>query len=321
MYYPDEAERAKAIDSTQRTDRLRFVHVSDTHPGNTSNNPLAYADEFTELSSADFLTLTGDMVNNTIVNDFTSTIGKILAMEKPCYICIGNHDIWNDTTPTQRYDKYFNPIAEHNGVPENISYYSKDFATQKIKCIWLDIYELSTGTPSHQLSATQIEWFFSELDNAITNNYHVCVFFHDHFAPLGKVVDDFMDTQDVTSMPTALAWIPETIRAYQNAGTVSFEHNGGSYTHTFSGNGVFVSYFTGHAHRDRAGWLRDYPEQFLVTVARAWEAGESGVVNDKLKCNFNYVAIDTNWRRLSIVRLGNSRTIFGTERTAFSILY
>lgn len=322
MYYPDEAERAGWIDDSQKTGRVRFVHISDTHPGNNATNPLAYADEFTDLSEANFLTLTGDLVNNDISNDFTKTADKINAMDKPCYICMGNHDVWNDSASTQRYTKYFNPIAEHNGLEDDISYYSVDFATEKVKCIWLDIYELSSSTPSHILSSTQINWFFSELDDAITNAYHVVVFLHDHFSPLGRVIDSFTDYDGVSSVISALKWIPDTIQAFKSGGSVSFTHNSGSYSHTFTGTGVFVAYFTGHAHRDRVGWLKDYDDQFCVTVTRAWITNEGGtIVNEKLGCAFNYVAIDSGNRKLSVMRIGNNNTIYGTKRTAFSISY
>lgn len=322
MYYPDEAKSAKLIDTNYRSDRLRFVHISDTHQ--SGQNPLRYADEFTDLSEANFLTLTGDIVNNTIANDFTITADQINAMTKPCYICMGNHDVWEDTTPTQRYTKYFNQIAEHNGLPENISYYSVDFATQKIKCIWLDIYELSTGSPSHQLSGTQIAWLFSELDDAITNNYHVVIFLHDNFAPLGNKIVEFTDVDGVSSTPSALQWLPETIHAFQHKESVTFTHNGNEYNHTFSGNGIFVAYFTGHAHRDRAGWLKDYDDQFMVTVTRAGlTTNESGYtfVEEKLRYAYNYVAIDSSARRLSVVRIGNNRLIDGSKRKSFSIFY
>lgn len=319
MYYPDEGQRARQIDSTQMSNRLRFVHISDTHQ--SGQNPLRYADEFTDLSGAAFLTLTGDIVNNSIANDFEITADQINAMEKPCYICMGNHDVWDDTSPTQRYTKYFNPIAEHNGLSENVSYYAVDFADEHVKCIWLDIYELSTGTPSHVMSGTQIAWFFSQLDDAITKSYHVCVFMHEFLGPIRDIIREFNDWDGVNGFDTALKWILDTVAAFQNKETVTFTHNGDSYTHTFSGKGVFVAYFNGHAHWDRTGWVKDY-NQFNVTVTRAGVTSEGGTLTgDKLGCAYNYVAIDSSKRKLSIMRVGTNRTIWGTDRLAFSIQY
>lgn len=319
MYYPDEGQRARQIDSTQMSNRLRFVHISDTHQ--SGQNPLRYADQFTDLSGAAFLTLTGDMVNNSIANDFAITAAQINAMEKPCYICMGNHDVWGDTNPTQRYTKYFNQVAEHNGLPENVSYYAVDFASEHVKCIWLDMYELSTDTPSHVMSGTQIAWFFSQLDDAITKSYHVCIFMHEYIGPNADVIHEFNDWDGVNGFDTPLKWILDTVAAFQNKETVSFTHNGDSYTHAFSGNGVFVAYFNGHAHWDRTGWIKDY-NQFNVTVTRAAVTSEGGTMTgEKLGCAYNYVAVDASKRKLSIMRVGTNKTIWGVDRLAFSIQY
>lgn len=319
MYYPDEGQRARQIDSTQMSNRLRFVHISDTHQ--SGQNPLRYADQFTDLSGAAFLTLTGDMVNNSIANDFAITAAQINAMEKPCYICMGNHDVWGDTNPTQRYTKYFNQIAEHNGLPENVSYYAVDFTSEHVKCIWLDMYELSTDTPSHVMSGTQIAWFFSQLDDAISKSYHVCVFMHEYIGPNDDVIREFNDWDGVNGYDSALKWILDTVAAFQSNGSVSFTHNGDSYTHTFSGNGVFVAYFNGHAHWDRTGWIKDY-NQFNVTVTRAVVTSEGGTMTgEKLGCAYNYVAVDASKRKLSVMRVGTNKTIWGVDRLAFSIQY
>ncbi len=321
MYYPDEGENVKRIDSNQNPNRLRFVHISDTHQG--SNNPIGRMGEFTDLSAAKFLTITGDLVNNTIDDDITITNSQILAMGKPCYICMGNHDVWNDTSPTQRYTKYFNPIAEHNGVSEDVSYYAVDFSTEHVKCIWLDIYELSTGTPSFEMSSTQINWFFSQLDDAIANNYHVCAFLHQPLTAINEPINTFFDYSLLSAPESVLKWILDTVNAFQNAGTIEFEHNGNSFSHAFAGNGVFVAYFNGHTHYDSVGWLKNY-NQFNVTINRFTTSGESYDMvyrNEKLNIVANYVAIDTYARRLSVVRIGNNNTIAGIKRDAFTVIY
>lgn len=321
MYYPDEGENIKRIDSNQSVNRFRFVHISDTHQ--SSDTPIKCIGEFTDLSSAKFLTLTGDIVNDNIANDASKTNDQILEMTKPCYICMGNHDVWGDTNPTQRYTKYFNPIAEHNGLDEDISYYAVDFATEHVKCIWLDIYELSTSTPSFQMSSAQINWFLSQLDDAITNSYHVCVFLHQPLTAIDKPVDSFYDTSLLNAPESNLKWILDTINAFQNKETVEFTHNGNTFSHTFTGKGVFVAYFNGHTHYDSVGWLKDY-NQFNVTINRFQTSGEAYDMvyrNEKLRITANYVAIDTYARRLSVVRVGNNNTIAGIKRDAFTVIY
>ena len=321
LYYPDESKNVKRIDSNQRPNRLRFVHISDTHQ--SSNDPIKCMGEFTDLSGAKFLTITGDMVNNSISNDFEKTKDQILAMTKPCYICMGNHDVWGDTAETQRYTKYFNPIATHNGLAQDVSYYAVDFTTEKVKCIWLDIYELSTDTPSFEMSATQINWFLAQLDDAITNSYHVCVFLHQPLTATVLPVNAFFDHSLLSAPVPNLKWILDTVKAFQDGASVEFTHNGNSFTHTFSGHGVFVAYFSGHTHWDEVGWCKDY-NQFNVTINRFLTVGEQYDMTyraEKLGIVGNYVAIDTSARRLSVVRVGNNNTICGIKRDAFTVLY
>lgn len=320
-YYPDEVKNLKRMDSTQRANRLRFLHVTDTHQ--SGNTPLYHTDEFADLSGAKFMTITGDLVNSTIENDFTKTAETINAMTKPCYICMGNHDVWNDTAETQRYTKYFNPIATHNGLAQNVSYYAVDFATEKVKCIWLDQYELSTGTPTNIMSATQINWLFGQLDDAITNNLHVCIFMHTALTSIDKPENLFFDHTPLSSKALGIGWILDVISAFQTGSSVTFEHNGNSYSHTFSGNGIFVSYFCGHTHWDACGWYKDY-NQFATVCTRLISWGESYdnvYRGDKLRIACNYVCIDATQRRLSVIRVGQDTTIVGIKREAFSIEY
>lgn len=318
--YPDEIDNVKRFDSTQSANRLRFVHITDTHQ--FGSNPLHSTDEFTDLSEANFMSLTGDVVNDNIANDFSVTAMVINNMTKPCYICMGNHDVWNDTSPTQRYTKYFNPIAEHNGLAQNISYYAVDFATEKVKCIWLDIYELSTGTPSFEMSATQVNWFLAQLDDAITNSYHVCVFLHQPLTAIGEPVNSFFDHSLLNGVEQNLKWILDTVKSFQDGTSVEFTHNGNSFTHTFSGHGVFVAYFNGHTHYDSVGWLNGY-SQFNVTCTRLDSPGEGCMIyrNEKMGISFNYVVVDTNKRWLSVIRMANNNTICGIKRDAFTVIY
>ena len=318
--YPEEINSAKRIDSTQMANRLRFVHVTDTHEWNAT--PFYDADEFTDLSSAKFMAHTGDLVNDNISNSVANTINAINAMAKPCYICMGNHDVWRDTSPTQRYTKYFNQIATHNGLADNISYYSVDFSTEKVKCIWLDLYELSTGTPTFKMSQTQIEWFLGQLDDAITNTLHVCIFLHQPIAPLVDPVEPFYDGNPLTSAESKLIWIADVVKAFQTGTSVTFTHESVEYSHTFSGHGVFIAYFNGHIHTDAVGKLSGY-DQYNVTCTRFKSNGEKCMIYraEKLGICFNYVAIDTARRWLSVIRMGNENTICGIKRDAFNVIY
>ena len=318
LYYPEQLETIKMFENSRNSTSLRFVHLSDTHIADS--NPIGWGCEFTDLSAADFMTITGDLVNDNINNSFTAISDQILAMEKPCYICMGNHDIWNATTVDQKYDKYFNPIAEHNDLSEDISYYAVDYSDKHVKCIYLDQYELSTGTPGQIMSETQVNWFLDQLDDAITNNLHVCLFYHDLRGNVDpdKKIDNFYDKPSNTGSDTA--WIPNIIDAFQKGESVTFTHNSIEYTHTFNGNGVFVAHFCGHKHWDSVGWLKGY-NQFAIIITRHKGDGYGYTINDKLGIAMNYVMVSPSTRRLSVLRLGCNKTIIGVKRTNFSVIY
>lgn len=315
QYYPEEIDKIKRLESISGA--LRFVHISDTHASGT--NPIKYADQFTDLSAASFAVITGDLVNNTFANDFTNLKNQILAMTKPCYVILGNHDVWESTGLQERYDKFFNPLAEHNGVDDDISYYSVDFSTEKVKCIFLDIYEFGTGDPQHIMSQTQINWFLSELDDAITNSYHVCVFLHEPIKSTDPASEEFYDRDFAGSAD--LYFIADVIAAFKSGNSVSFTHNSNSYSHTFSSGGVFVAYFVGHTHYDSVGWLKGYDKQLSIAIDRSVIGSDVTYAGEKLKCIMNYVAVRNSTRQVGVIRIGNENTRYGGKKSGFWFRY
>ena len=77
-------------------------------------------------------------------------------------------------------------------------------------------------------------------------------------------------------------------------------------------------------HCDCSGWMLNYPKQFSISIPRpGWNSIEEGSTYriPKLGIIFNYVTIDTKFQRLSILRIGNNKTIWGIPREGFSIRY
>lgn len=308
---------------------MHFCHVSDNHGGR-----FGYANEFTDLSPAKFLVNTGDLVTDKFSDSFDTPKGLILAMNKPGYVVLGNHDVYKSTSLQERFEKYFAPLNEHNGLTGNTkTYYSVDYPQEKVKCIFLDMNDgwddtsglsMSYFIRKSKMSSEQINWFAQELIDAKTNNLHVACFIHVSPDDVNyeKSPIDFYDFQ--VEKATDVSFLCDMVDKFIDGGTVTFIHNEQEYTFSFVAGGHFVGWFCGHTHYDCSGWMLNHPKQFSISVPRpGWNSmEEDGTYRiPKLGITFNYVTIDTKFQRLSILRIGNNKTIWGTPREGFSIRY
>lgn len=328
--YSSEVKKViEDIDKNIWGTKLHFCHVSDNHSGR-----FGYADEFTDLSPAKFLVNTGDLVTDKFSDSFDTPKGLILAMNKPGYVVLGNHDVYKSTSLQERFEKYFAPLNEHNGLTGNTkTYYSVDYSQEKVKCIFLDMNDGWDDTSDlimgyfinkSKMSSEQINWFAQELINAESNNLHVACFIHvsPDYVNYEKSPIDFYDYQ--VEKATNVAFLCDMIDKFIEGGTVTFTHNEQEYTFSFVAGGHFVGWFCGHMHCDCSGWMLNHPKQFSVSVPRpGWnDMEEDGTYRiPKLGISFNYVTIDAKFQRLSILRIGNNKTIWGTSREGFSIRY
>jgi len=331
---PDQADVLRnGLAKSRFLKRLSFCHVSDNHS-------TIYKDicEITDLSDAEFIINTGDLVLDTYADSYTSMASMINAMTKPHYITLGNHDVSDAPSSADIFTKYFDPIKTHNDQGNlDKTYYSVDFQDEKIKCIFLDPYddfpdyEVSMGSIiSGKMSGTQINWLIGQLDDAITDSMHVCIFIH--LAPeiVGEKAEKFFDYNTTDSNTVTYGFIADIIDAYMGGTSVSFTYNGASYSHTFTGNGVFVGYFCGHMHCDCIGRLKTHTNQIAVSVTRPWIS--TSVVNgldgtyryeDSLYGaeTFNYVTVDPQTRHLSIMRVLQQKTKYGFKRDFVTLKY
>lgn len=324
--YPSEVKKViEDIDKNIWGTKLHFCHTSDNH-----GSGFGYANEFTDLSPAKFLVNTGDLILDKFSDSFDTPKGLILAMDKPGFIVLGNHDVYLSTSIQERFEKYFAPLNEHNGLTGNTkTYYSVDYSQEKVKCIFLDIWDATGGsegslTSNSKMSSEQINWFAQELINAKSNNLHVACFVHisPDYVNYEKSPIDFYDFQ--VEKAVGASFLCDMIDKFIEGGTVTFTHNEQEYTFSFVAGGHFVGWFCGHMHCDCSGWMLNHPKQFSISVPRP---GNNNMEEDgtyripKLGITFNYVTIDTRFQRLSILRIGNNKTIWGTPREGFSIMY
>ena len=338
------------LHTSATANRLHFIHVSDNH-----NGSFGYADEFLDYCPAKFLINTGDLVADKFSDGMANTIAKATASEKPVYLTLGNHDYSRAPSHADVFNAFFGDdetegsVNYHNvqagGVATDKTYYSFDFAAEKVRCIVLDMNDgwsdaelpdlsptyMNQGVPGAtygNMSQEQIEWFVAKLQEAKTNSYHVCVFIHTlpSSANEGTWIDDFCDYRGVwRSVNSALTFLPQIIDAFIDGTSFSFTYRDHTYSGSFSGAGHFVAWFCGHTHYDIAGWMDEHPNQFMINVCRpyaeTYEAHMSSYDGDRLGVHWNYVTVDTFLKSLSVYRVGQQDTIHATKRKSFRIIY
>ena len=331
------------------TNRFIFCHVSDMHGGFPAN-----LGEFVDKTEANFLAMTGDNVADKYADSFTATANGIKAMTKPCFITTGNHDASGAPSIQDLFTKEFAPIKEHIGLPElETTYYSVDYPfddqcdyTDKnggqdltncsgFKCIFLDNYDgmsSYTSMPSEKnavMSSTQINWLFTQLQDAIDNKLAVLIFMHHRPCAVdGKAerwFDNTLANERGYDNGTQLKFIADIIDAFKKVSSVTFTHGGVEYTRAFSKpngvvRGLFVGYFTGHTHYDCVGYLADYPNQLNVSVARYDGNTAAASCINRYTDNaitFNYCVVDKKCGTITIYRVGCQDTFSGYKRDLF----
>lgn len=320
---------------------LRFVHISDSHGGNVGDY-MGAAPEFTDKCEADFLVHTGDIVTDSYNDDFsTHSLAKLLSVDKPTFITLGNHDVFKSSTLQQRFEKYIYPLNAHNGLATNTkTYYSVDYADSGVKCIFLDYLDAAddssaaTAMPSQLVSGAmsdaQVNWFIAQLADAAANDLHVAVFLHQAPSNISYPQPNWYERQ--TEPASNIAFLREIVYAWQNKGRTSslngaynVTYNGNTYSGTFAKRGHFVGWFCGHTHYDSCGRLDGFPDQFCVCITRPsfGTSANDGIVRPIgwYEYLFNYVKIDSDKRCVSIIRVGSDLLSEGGSRGMFTYEY
>lgn len=334
LFLPEQAVIIRNNLATARmAKRLCFGHVSDNH-----STVEKFISDIVDMSDAKFIANTGDIVQDKFQDAYTNLPAMINAMTKPYYITLGNHDVYKAPSISDIFNKYFAPIIDHNGQTGlNKTYYSVDFTDEGIKCIFLDLYDaiadysVSMETViAGKMSATQINWFLGQLDAALASHMHVCVFLHLSPEMIGEKELKFFDVNTTESRKVTYTFIPDVIDAFLDGGSVTFNYDGSSYTHTFASSGVFVGYFCGHMHCDCIGKLKTHNRQNAFSVTRPWQSSATNTLTDgtyrhgssKWGANtFNYVTVDPTTRHVSVMRVLQQETKYGFKRDFVTMEY
>ena len=301
------------------TPPLCFVHFSDIHgDGVCLQNIIDFKKHFSGYI-ADILH-TGDTVR------FKASDGISFwnSIDDAKYIlnCIGNHDtrdnngnwLGTDWTMANCYTTYFAPYIANWGAEytANKTYYYKDYSTNNVRLIVLDVMHQNTDTD-------QLTWFTNVLTDAISNNLHVIVAVHSRAGYEYTSYENAWDDKPI--VPEYKAGFTDSSSDVNNR----LENLSDDYmdaVDTFiSGGGDFICWLHGHTHYKMAAYLTNHPNQMDIGVANAGTSTAGGTdyaesfvwkrnPGTKSADDFNVVAIDTHSKIIKIVKVGVDYDIF-----------
>lgn len=301
---------------------LTIGHLTDIHANwvnvqrfiNWCNHHNAYIDIWLN---------TGDTVSNMFTDGIAgysalTDVGKI-------WNVVGNHDTrgengWQDYIGLPVYNQQFAPFISGWGVvqPANAAqngycYYYKDFTTQSLRIVVVDIMSFD---------ATQSSWLATLLEDARINNYHVLV--ATHFAGSRPEAESNLPAYDeiecnYTSLYRTGSGVSQLIGYNANSYLLNDVVND-----FIVAGGKFVGFVQGHYHRSFVAKVDKYPNQ-LVYSGPATKAGElrdfNHVVGTRDQDEFTIMSIDTYQNIVKIYKVGANVDVFGRHINSVCVDY
>ena len=293
-------------------------------------------------------------------NDGTWYTREVLKSKKPFLTVIGNHDVGNSddisisATSKMAFEKFVLPTAGVTGLDDTDKpYFLKLFPEYKVALIGLDNYDAPTDLDengnyavhrsSRVFSQKQINWLIESLDN-IPKEFHLLVALHIVTCPT-ELVDSVFTQNDPEELPSQTTVygedniLTDIIDAWKRGEAIERAYSPVKYVGIapdirvkcdFSkrGEGVFAAYLMGHEHEDLIMRSKKYPDQLIIafpsTAADNWQNYCSNLpraVGTKAEDCLTVLSLDTERRRISLVRVGSNITMELTERTYTSLSY
>jgi len=276
---------------------LTLVHFSDLHADTQALKRITSGIDALDASVDDSI-CTGDIVGNTAGQIRDWWPDNILT-------CVGNHDTasysqgsynWTALSMADRDAYYIAPFESNWGITHTAgtSYYYKDYATQKVRLIVMDVMLYNDNGAE---AAAQTAWLENLLADAITNNMHVIIAIH---APHGGATaeDCSFSRYGQTAMPTYNDCnTPQSV-----IDTVAAKITDGL---------KFVGYLVGHDHQDNIWDAENDGTQLMycitcaaVTQTAQWN--KSDQFRDAFHDAYNILTIDTANTLVKIIRGGGA---------------
>jgi 3',5'-cyclic AMP phosphodiesterase CpdA len=323
------------VTNTQQP-QYTFVHASDFHGDVTRfRNVMDLARQL----RADGALLTGDFTSDGQTTTGNEYVHEVLSeYDVPAVVCVGNHDTGVTNMDNQKvFDALISPLVASQGY-ESVSgtqadktWFFRDFATQKLRVISLNLYETDhTQADRTFISQAQIDWFIATLAS-VPSGYGVMLAYH-----VSETLPTAIDGHDVwwnsISVPTGHTNAPivKIIDAFIAKATLSmtFVSHGKSgvgdvtinVSADFTGvaSNEFIAHFVGHTHVDCVGIAPDTAHRQIVmcvTCANPYALsaykylangsviprGADSMTQDAI----NVVGIDRTNKRIGIARVGS----------------
>ena len=305
-----------AVRSLRRAQRggttpVTFLHFSDIH-GDTLElqRIMDFAQDGNISPYINDIICTGDIPYLSLDDTGVDFLDDVSGAEN-VLLLVGNHDTaegvgaagttYGTATPERVYNELFkdrianwNVTQPANADTEYLGYYYKDYATQNLRLICLDL-----NHDSAYLSA-ELTWFESVLLSAYNAGYSVICANHYMFSKdVCSVVDCSFSPRKEMSNEGSWTIPPAFITAVE----------------TFIGyGGEFVCWFGGHVHQDHV-ILHNNGHQLCIGVSTASHDSNQTAYGDDLRLLgtrsqdlFNIMAIDTYSKHISILRVGANLT-------------
>lgn len=282
-----------------------FLHFSDIH-GDVTNlkRILDFANEPDVKNTLSDIICTGDMVPISLTDGMTWYSG--VSGSENILMVAGNHDSiygsGNNTSTASKQDVYnalistrvsgWNVTQPTDAETEYLGYYYKDYATNKLRIIFLDT---NSHNDADYLSAENT-WLASVLASAKTAGLSVVCANHFIFANSNCSVIDCSFSPRIPQKSEGSWIIPSSFIS-----TVE---------DFISNDGDFICWLGGHGHQDHV-LLHSNGHQLCIGVSlatynteRAKYGDDSRMFGTKSQDLFNIIAFDTYSKHISILRVG-----------------
>lgn len=289
---------AKHIARNATGSQLTLLHFSDLHGDTVALNRIM--SDATDFAFDDAI-CTGDIVANSSVQIASWWKESVLT-------CIGNHDTasynsntydWTALSMADRDAYYIAPFESNWDITHTsgLSYYYKDYTSQKVRLIVMDGMLYSTYESDTSLATAQTAWLENLLADAITNDLHVLIAIHAphggstakecSFSRYGQVN---MPTYDDCNTPQAVI---DTVASKITSGL------------------KFIGYLVGHAHQDNIWDAEGDGTQLMYCVTCAHTSNSAQWINsdqyrDEENDAYNLVVIDTTHTLIKLIRGGGA---------------
>lgn len=332
------SKKTGGLASIKKSNMFSFIQFSDAH-GNVDQIKRVF-DAINGYLTIPFGINCGDIVGATISDDFQTYQNIALASNKVVYHVLGNHDLFNGTTPKANV-KFMQPFWSKWGVEASAkNYYYKDISG--VRFIFMDEYESQkSGDHNRYFSNAQLAWLIDTLKSAtkaiiVTHQPPGGIVGTGLKKPSGEIItglNDFFDNCTDTIIYSHYSDgdnpVRDIVEAWKQGTSLVKTYTASDLEKnvinvTFTGKKEFICYFTGHEHYDKFGFVENTTQLSCTvsctTLSDAYSDIPRVYGTISQDC-INAVGVNTDDKTVSLVRLGSDVAYDQRERKSICVIY